>query len=139
MFRIIQTGKQGLDAFIHELGVILIEAIMDIEREELSGPEYRPLSAGVYKWAYQPGSIYIGDQKVAVKHPRLSGPNGEIPLKTYTTLKTPGSFSEELLTKVLRGISLQRYSSKQLHAFGVSPGTLSGRIVEVTTQKLKGV
>ena len=32
---------------------------------------------------------------------------------------------------------MQRYSSKQLRAFGVSPGTLSGRIVEVTTQKLK--
>ena len=48
MFRIIQTGKQGLDVFI--------------------------------------------------------------PLKTYTTLKAPGSFSEELLTKVLRGISLQRYN-----------------------------
>jgi len=38
MFHIIQTGKQGLDTFIHELGVILIEAIMDMEREELSGP-----------------------------------------------------------------------------------------------------
>jgi hypothetical protein len=38
MFYIIQTGKQGLDVFIHELGAILIEAIMDMEREELSGP-----------------------------------------------------------------------------------------------------
>jgi|GEM_PF-5652767 len=38
MLYIIQTGKQGLDAFIHELGTILIEAIMDMEREELSGP-----------------------------------------------------------------------------------------------------
>ena len=82
-------------------------------------------------------STRLNIHKVAVKHPRLRGPNGEIHLKTYTTLKAPGSFSEELLTKVLRGISLQRYSSKQLRAFGVSPGTLSGRIVEVTTQKLK--
>ncbi|MBP8625497.1 MAG: hypothetical protein KBI10_02215 [Syntrophorhabdales bacterium] len=71
MFRIIQTGKQGLDAFIHELGVILIEAIMDMEREELSGPEYRPSSPGVYKWAYQPGSLYMGDKKIRVQHPRL--------------------------------------------------------------------
>jgi hypothetical protein len=76
MFHIIQTGKQGLDTFIHELGIIVAEAIIDIEREELPGPDYHPLSSDIYKWTYQPGSIYIGDQKVSVKHPRLRGPNG---------------------------------------------------------------
>ncbi len=44
MFHIIQTGKQGLDTFIHELGIIVAEAIIDIEREELPGPDYHPLS-----------------------------------------------------------------------------------------------
>jgi len=83
---------------------------MDMEREELSGPEYHPLSSDIYKWAYQPGSVYIGDQKVSVKHPRLRGPQGEIPLASYSALKKPGTFSEELLNKVLRGISLQKYT-----------------------------
>ncbi|MBP7509791.1 MAG: hypothetical protein KA807_18405 [Prolixibacteraceae bacterium] len=104
MFHIIQTGKQGLDAFIHQLGSMLAQAIMDMEREERSGPEYYPLASGVYKWAYQPGSVYIGDQKVSVNRPRLRGPHGEIPLASYTMLKKPGSFSEELLEKTLRGI-----------------------------------
>jgi len=49
MFHIIQTGKKGLDTFIHQLGATLIEAIM--EREEQSGPEYHPVSSGIYKWA----------------------------------------------------------------------------------------
>ncbi|MBP9561086.1 MAG: hypothetical protein KBE27_04630 [Syntrophorhabdaceae bacterium] len=42
-----------------------------MEREELSGPEYRPLSVGVYKWAYQQGCLYMEGQKIHVKHPRL--------------------------------------------------------------------
>lgn len=140
MFHIIQTGKQGLDAFIHELGTMLAEAIMDMEREERSGPEYHPLSPDLHKWSYQPGSIYIGDQKIQVRHPRLRGPKGEMPLQSYTILKKPGTFSEELLEKALRGISLQKYHETVIgtaHAFGVSPGSLSRHIVAITTQKLR--
>ncbi|MBP9011812.1 MAG: hypothetical protein KBG13_10880, partial [Syntrophaceae bacterium] len=37
MFTILQTGKQGLDALQMELGVMLCETIMDMEREALSG------------------------------------------------------------------------------------------------------
>jgi len=140
MFHIIQTGKRGLDAFIHELGAMLAEAIMDMEREERSGPEYHPASSDIYKWAYQPGSIYIGDQKISLQHPRLRGPHGEIPLASYAALKKPGTFSEELLEKALRGISLQKYNETVIgtaHAFGVSPGSLSRHIVAITTQKLR--
>ena len=140
MFHIIQTGKQGLDIVIRELGAMLAEAIMDMEREERSGPEYQPLSKDVYKWSYQGGSVYVGDQKIPVRHPRLRGPGGEIPLQSYTILKRPGTFSEELLQKALRGISLQKYRDTVIntaHTFGVSPSTLSRHIVEVTMQKLK--
>ena len=96
-YQIIKTGKEGLDGFVQELGVMLVEAIMDMEREERSGPQYQPVQAGVYKWAYQKGSFYLGDRKVFVRHPRLRGPGGEIPLASYETLKKPGAFSEELL------------------------------------------
>lgn len=140
MFHILTVGKKGLDSFLLELGTMMAEALMDIEREERSGPEYAPYHAGVYKWAYQPGSIYCGDQKVSVRRPRLRGPKGEIPLSTYETLKKPGAFSEELLNKVLRGIAERRYGETVIDtacAFGVSPSSVSRRIVEVTTQKLK--
>ncbi len=53
MFYVLQTGKQGLDALQMELCVMLCETIMDMEREDLSGPDWAPSSKGVYKWAYQ--------------------------------------------------------------------------------------
>jgi hypothetical protein len=40
-----------------------------------------------------------------VTRPRLRGKTGEIPLKSYQKLKKPEQFSEELLTKILSGIS----------------------------------
>lgn len=42
MFHILQTGKRGLDSLHMELGAMLCETVMDIEREERSGPEHAP-------------------------------------------------------------------------------------------------
>jgi putative transposase len=140
MFHILRAGKQGIDTIVKELGVMMAEAIMDMEREELSGPEYLPRHEGVYKWAYQRGSIYLGDQKVSLRHPRLRGPGGEIPLQSYQVLKEPEGFSEELLSKMLRGVSERKYGETVLdtaHAFGVSPSSVSRHIVAVTSRNLK--
>jgi len=118
----------------------MAETIMYIEREELSGPEYHPLSSEIKKWASQGGSIYLGDQKISVEHPRLRGKKGEMALESYQKLKEPGAFSEELLCKILRGMSSQRYSETVIetaNAFGVSASSVSRHIVSVTTKKLK--
>ena len=140
MYQIISQGKQGLDAFLLEIGRTMAETIMYVEREEIAGPEYRPVSSEIKKWASQGGSIYLGDQKIPVEHPRLRGKKGEMVLKSYQKLKEPGAFSEELLCKVLRGISSQRYSETVIeaaNAFGVSASSVSRHIVAVTSKKLK--
>ena len=140
MYQIISRGKQGLDAFLLEVGRMMAETIMYIEREEISGPEYHPLSSEIKKWASQGGSIYLGDQKISVEHPRLRGKKKEIAIESYQKLKEPGAFSEELLCKILRGISAQRYKETVIEAagaFGVSASSVSRHIVAVTTGKLK--
>ncbi len=140
MYRIIVSGKQGFDAMMKDLGRKVAEAIMYIEREEIAGPEYRPFSPEIRKWASQAGSVYIGDQKIRVAHPRLRDPLGEITLKSYKKLKDPGSFSEELLGKVLRGISCRKYAETVIEAagaFGVSAGTVSRHIIAATAKHLK--
>lgn len=140
MYEIIRVGKQGLDGFIVELGRMVAEAIMDMEREERSGPEYSPSQEGLYKWAYQNGSIYMGDWKVSVRHPRLRGPGGEMALQSYEALKKPGVFSEEVLNRMLRGLSARKYRETLLETsrtFGISPSAVSRHVVEITTQKLQ--
>jgi len=140
MYEIIRVGKQGLDGFILELGSMVAEAIMDMEREERSGPQYSPTQAGLYKWAYQNGSIYVGERKTLIRHPRLRGPGGEMPLQSYEVLKRPGVFSEEVLNKMLRGLSGRKYQETVLETgrrFGISPSAVSRHVVEMTTQKLQ--
>ena len=137
---IIAKGKLGLDAVMMDIGRTMAETIMYIEREERSGLDYHPVSPEVYKWASQEGSIYLGDQKITVEHPRLRGMGREIELESYKKLKEPGAFSEELWGKVLRGISCQKYHETVVEAakaFGVSAGSISRHIVMATSKKLK--
>lgn len=140
LYQIYSQGKVGFDTLMKELGKMMAETIMYVEREEVAGPEYYPHSPEIQKWASQGGSVYIGDQKIRVEHPRLRGPEGEIALKSYEKLKGAGGFSEELLGKVLRGISCQKYAetvTEAAEAFGVSPSSVSRHIVEITSPQLK--
>ena len=118
----------------------MAEAVMYMEREEISGLEYQPKDSAIRTWARQAGSIYRADQKVPVEHPRLRGPQGEIVLSSYERLRKPESFSEELLGKVLRGISCQKYAETVMEtagAFGVSAGSVSRHIITATAKKLR--
>lgn len=140
MFRIIQDGKSAVDALVDELGARVVEAVMYLEREHKAGPDYYPYDGQVYKWASQQGSVFLGDRKVAVEHPRLRGPDGEMALETYQKLKEPSEFSEQLLERILRGVSARQYRQTVVgaaEAFGLSPSAVSAHVVEVTTQKLK--
>jgi transposase-like protein len=124
-----------------KLGKMMAETIMYIEREEVAGPDYAPFSPEVRKWASQGGSVYIGDQKIKeVEHPRLRGPKGEIALQSYEKMKEPEGFSEELLAKVLRGMSCRKYKETVVEAagaFGVSASAVSAHIIEATGKKLR--
>jgi Transposase and inactivated derivatives len=140
MSSIILNGKHGLDVLIKEMGRQVAETIMYIEREEIAGPDYKPISADIWKWASEPGSVYIGDQKIHLNRPRLRGPNGEISLKSYKKLKEREGFSDEVLKKVLSGISCRKYGEtvvEAAEAFGVSPSSISKSIIEATTKQLK--
>src|SRR5271170_6590391 len=110
MYQIMLRGKRALDDAFLDMGRMMAESIMLIEREELSGSDYHPTHPGLKKWSHEPCSIYIGDQKIKVNRPRLrDDDHGEIDLKSYKKMREQGQFSEEVLEKVMRGVSAQKY------------------------------
>jgi transposase-like protein len=139
VMQVMLGGKRALDTAMLEIGRLTAETIMYMEREEKAGPDYHPSSPGLQKWASQRGSIYVGDQKIAVEHPRLRRREGEVSLRTYEQLKQRGGFSEELLARVLRGMSARKYEETVTEAgkaFGVSPSSVSRHLVEATSKQL---
>lgn len=140
MMNIIREGKKAFDECSFEIGRMLAETILYMEREETAGPDYQPLDSSVKKWASEPGSVYIGGQKVKVMRPRLRGNAGEMSLKSYEALQNPDQFSDELLTKAMRGLSGRKYHETIVgtaKAFGVSASSVSRRLVQATTRKIK--
>lgn len=132
-------SKAELDGCMLKMGRILVEAILRTDREQMAGPEYQP--AGIYrKWGAQPGSVYLGDRKIRIVHPRLRDDRAEVALPRYTRLRQPGEFSEELLIRSLRGLSARKYGETLLSAadaFGISPSSISNRLIQATSAKLK--
>ena len=141
LVRVISSGKQALDAVMLEMGRLVAESVMLMEREEVAGPDYYPTDPAFKKWAHEQGSLYLGDQKVHVTRPRLRHvEQGEVTLQSYARLRTPGVFSEELLEKILRGVSARKYAETVLQAgeaVGVSSSAVSRKLVDLTATKLK--
>ena len=135
----IDWGKRSIDMLNQEVGKMLVESILLMDREAIAGPDYSPQD-GVYKWAHQQGSVFIGDQKVKVSKPRLRSMGQEIQLPSYEKLKQRGQFSEEILTKMMSGLSARRYEetvTDAANAFGVSPSSVSRHFIEATAKQLK--
>ena len=135
----IAIGKRTIDSLNQEIGRMLVESILLVDRENIAGPDYAP-TGDIYKWAHQQGSVYIGDQKIKISRPRLRGNGYEVKLPSYSKLKTRGQFSEEILTKIMSGLSARRYSETVVEAakaFGVSPSSASRHFIEATGKQLK--
>ena len=140
MVEVVTQGKKALDECAMKVGRMLAETILYMEREETTGPDYHPIDPTLKKWASQQGSVFIGGHKVKVNRPRLRGPSGEMGLRSYAVLRNPEQFSDELLTKALRGLSGRKYRETVLETaegFGISPSSVSRRLVQATARKIK--
>ena len=133
-------GKKALDGCVAEVGRMVVELLMESQRVQLAGVDYAPNEGGLKKWGRQPGSVYCGSQKLKVLHPRLRDAEGEMALPLYERLKRPGEFSDQMLLRALRGLSGRKYRETVediSQGFGISPSSISNRMVEATAKKLK--
>lgn len=63
-------GTQGCDAGMKERGRMMAETIMSIEREDIAGPDSRPLSSDIQTGASQGGSMSLGNHLPAGRQGR---------------------------------------------------------------------
>lgn len=106
----------------------------------LVGKAYqRGKSAG--PWGSNRGSIYLGDQKVALEVPRVRNPRTgkEIPLKSYERLQSPRLIEDLALRRVINGISMRKYEEAALsipETFGIKRDSVSRRWIRASAKKL---
>jgi len=136
-------------ALIQALIPIGLEAVNELLQEEVSrlvGPSYsrdkNKRVSGLVRWGSQGGSVYLSDQKVKIRVPRIRNinTNKEEELPSYKKLRKPHDGDRGLLSKILYGISCRNYqgAAKLIpEVFGLSSSSISRRLTQVSSQKLK--
>ena len=127
------------------IGLQCVNELLQQEVEQLVGPRYSRHKDGPresYRWGQQGGSVYLGEQKIPVKVPRVRNrtTDKEVRLKAYKKLQSPTELDEKLLLKVLYGLSCHQYEKVALsvpESFGLSASSTSRRFVKASTRKLK--
>jgi transposase-like protein len=145
----ITSDRPQVDAraeLIQALIPIGLEAVKDLLEQEvvsLVGARYsRGGGEGDYaRWGRQHGSVYLGDQKVAVTVPRVRNLRRaqEVPLASYRALRHPRRAEEAALLKVLKALSCRDYEScvePVAETFGLAASSLSRRFKRASAKKL---
>lgn len=110
---------------------------------ELAGEKHQRDGIG-HRWGWNDGSVYLGDQKVHVRVPRVRGKRDgqEITLPAYGRLQEPGVVEELALKRVINGISTGRYKEAALcvpETFGIGRNSVSKKWIRASARKLKSL
>jgi transposase-like protein len=128
---------------ILQLGVQYVQELLSNAVESVAGPLYqRKGQAGNVRWTKQGGWVYIGDQKVRVNYQRVRNKttSQDVPLTVYEQLQQPRGTDEQLLRKVVHGLSCRRYeecSELVPGVFGLSAGAVSQRFIRASARKFR--
>jgi len=110
-------AKLALIQALIPVGLLAVAEALKREVIALAGGRYCRTGGlpGIVRWSQQRGSIYLGDQKVAVTYRRRDrAQNREAPLQTYQGLQKPHTADGKLLLQILRGLVAPMASARKL-------------------------
>jgi transposase-like protein len=92
------------------------------------------------RWGTQRGSIILGGQRVALRKPRVRGPEGERELTAYADFQNPAPFDQQVFQDGLRHVSQRDYEKglpKIAASFGFSKSAVSRSWVKASQKQLE--
>jgi len=141
----IETRVEAIQALI-PVALLAVKEALQGEVQRWAGPRHSRGQGkpGHVRWGRQRGSVYLGDQKVAVCVPRVRDLRGkrEVPLTTYRRLRQPRALDEGLFRRVLLGLSCRRYeecAEAVPGAFGLSASSVSRRFIRSSAKRLRAL
>lgn len=116
----------------------------DLEGEvaQLCGERYRHTNNPMTRWGSQPGSIILGNQRVAVRRPRVrdTATGEEVIPRTYARFQDPGVFDAKVFHEGLKHVSQRDYEKglpKIAASFGTSKSSVSRSWVKSTKKQVE--
>jgi putative transposase len=126
------------------LGLRAIEEALQTEVTALAGVRYARGDGqpDVVRWGAQAGSVYLADQKLPIRVPRVRDQQRqqERPLATYQAFQTPRALDAGLFRRVLGGLSCREYATAAEavpEAFGLARSSVSRRFIQASARQLR--
>jgi putative transposase len=125
------------------IGLRYVKEVLEQEVNTIAGQRYEHQGGvGPDRWGEQWGSVYLRDQKLPIRIPRVRDRGGsrEIRLKTYERLQEPQNGDKGVLKRILGGLSCRNYracAEAVPEAFGLSSSTISRRYIRASEKQLK--
>ena len=125
------------------LGLQAIEEELQSEVMRIAGARYTRTDPDLKRWGCNEGSVFLGDQKVSVRVPRVRdvSQGKEVPLSSYRDFQNPGSIDEVVFKRLINGISTRKYEKVALDVpatFGIKKSSVSRNFIRASARKLKG-
>ncbi len=123
------------------LGLEAVERELQAEVRELAG-ERHARGGSIDRWGTNPGSVFMGDQKVTLPVPRVRNKtlNVEVPLKAYERLQSPQVIDDIVLSRVINGISqgkFERAVSQVPETFGIKKTSVCRKFIRASSRRLQ--
>jgi transposase-like protein len=125
------------------LGLQAVEDVLQAEvRWHVGGGRHDRTGGDNKRWGQNPGSVFLGDQKVRVNVPRVRDVRAdkEIPLKSYRRLQDPGHLDELAMARVINGLSQGKYERAAEHVpetFGIKKSSVSRKFIRASAKRLE--
>lgn len=138
------NGRESRLAMIQmliPLGLREVERELQTEVQGFVGERYS--RGGEYtRWGRNDGSVYLGDQKVAIRVPRVRHKilNQEVPLSGYERLQSPQVINDIVLRRVINGIAQGKYekaATQVPETFGIKKTAICRRFIRASGKRLR--
>jgi putative transposase len=125
------------------LGLQAVEQELQAEITALAGgKKYGRSQTGVKRWGSNPGSVFVGDQKLKINVPRVRDveEGREVQLRSYERLQNPAHLDEIALSRVINGISQGKYERAAEHVpetFGIKKTSITRKFIRASGKQLE--
>jgi transposase-like protein len=114
--QLLGAAKEGLLALSVEVGLGVLEELLEQEVDEVVGPKgkWNPERSAV-RHGHENGEVTLGGRRVRVRRPRARTADGEseVPLRAYEHFADRDQLEEVVLERMLAGVSTRRYRRAQ--------------------------
>jgi transposase-like protein len=141
LLELLHDAKANIAELMNDAARCLVEQLLVCSAEEVAGTKHPGQRQGAIRWhGTQRGRIALPERRLAIKRPRLRGPEGEIAIPAYERLRQDAGLASRVRELLVTGVSTRKYEAvlpAMAGTVGVKKSSISARFVEATQKALE--